>query len=113
MGVEDIKPCLLTTQVNMSRYPSAYGHTPSYRSYTSSTSSGPPSYLASPPEYGGLGSSRGRSSSLLKDQFRKEFSSYENREIDAALHSDFQKELSSFSRNIRDRSMIDSDFEHE
>merc|ERR1712215_352817 len=116
----DIKPCLPTWGVetgNMSRYPSAYGHTPSYRSYTSSTSSGLPSYLASPAvsrrEYYDLGSSRGRSSSLLRDEFRKEFAPSAKSLIDDALYSDLENGFSSFSRKVRERSMFDSDFDHE
>ena len=83
----------------MSRYPSAYGYTPSYRSYTSTTSSGLPSYPSTPSrrvEFD-MGSSvsvflicitnmhfifkRGRTSSPFRDDLKKEFSSVRMREF--------------------------------
>eukprot|EP00092_Neocalanus_flemingeri_P053896 GFUD01063425.1.p1 GENE.GFUD01063425.1~~GFUD01063425.1.p1 ORF type:complete len:192 (+),score=41.44 GFUD01063425.1:36-578(+) len=66
----------------MSGYPSAYGHTPSYRSYTSTTSTSKPSYPSTQGatrrvdfDLGSTGGFAERVSPLLNSEFDRHFSS--------------------------------------
>jgi len=95
----------------MSRYPSAYGHTPSYRSYTSVNTSRIPTYPSTPSVgrrvHFDVDSPRERASTVFRDDFSEDYTSFsrKSRKPDV-LSSNFDQEFLKLKNDLLDDHMF-------